>query len=89
MVQVLAACCVLKQISDNVASPGTMLTPALSADREQQQQHILTPASVKAAPAQHQAHHRSMLWGSKAHTQAHTHRHTHTHAYALTNTNAC
>jgi hypothetical protein len=41
-VQVLAAHCVLKQCSCTVASPGTMPAPALSADREQQQQHILT-----------------------------------------------
>jgi hypothetical protein len=34
-VQVLAAHCVLKQRSDFVASPGTMLAPALS-QREQQ-----------------------------------------------------
>jgi hypothetical protein len=33
-VQVLAAHCVLKQSSDIVASPGTMLAPALSTDRE-------------------------------------------------------
>jgi hypothetical protein len=45
--QVLAVHCVLKQSSDIVASPCTMLAPALSTDREQQQQqHILTPASV-------------------------------------------
>jgi len=31
-VQVLAAHCVLKQSLDIVASPGTMLTPALSTD---------------------------------------------------------
>ena len=43
-VQVLAAHGLLKQRLDMVASPGTMLAPALSKDREQQQQHILTPA---------------------------------------------
>jgi len=43
-VQVLAMLCVLKHSADIVASPGTMLAPALSKDREQQQQHILTPA---------------------------------------------
>jgi hypothetical protein len=37
-VQVLAAHYMLKQSSDIVARPGTMLTPALSTDREQQQQ---------------------------------------------------
>jgi hypothetical protein len=35
-VQVLAVHCVLKQSSDIVASPGTMLAPTLSTDREQQ-----------------------------------------------------
>jgi hypothetical protein len=37
-VQVFAAHYVLKQSSDIVTSPGTMLAPALSTDREQQQQ---------------------------------------------------
>ena len=50
-VQVLAAHCVLKQSSDIVASPGTMLAPALLTDREQQQQHILTPVSANDALA--------------------------------------
>jgi len=48
-VQVLAARCVLKRCSDITASPGTMLAPALSADREQLQQHSVmhtTAASV-------------------------------------------
>ena len=53
--QVLAAHFLLKQSSDIVFSPGTMLAPALSTDREQQHQHILTPTSVKAAPAQRHA----------------------------------
>jgi hypothetical protein len=57
-------CKVLKQIleclepyeaaqdcSDTVASPGTMLVPALSSDKEQQQQHILTPVSANDALA--------------------------------------
>jgi len=97
-VQVLAAHYMLKQSSDIVARPGTMLTPALSTDREQQQQHILTPASAKAAPAQRGASTPLQhLWGSKAHAQrntcthkhthTHTHTHTYTHAHAHTHTN--
>ena len=45
-VHVLAAHYMLMRCSDIVASPGTMLAPAFSTDREQQQQqqHILTPA---------------------------------------------
>jgi hypothetical protein len=75
-----------------------MLAPALSTDREQQQQHILTPASAKAAPAQRGASTPLQhLWGSKAHAQrntcthkhthTHTHTHTYTHAHAHTHTN--
>ena len=96
-------CIVLKQCSYTVASPGTMLAPALSTDREQQQQHILTPASAKPAPELRHAH--QHLWGSKAHTQAHTrthnanahmhthqhtrvHTHTHTHKHTDTRTHA-
>ena len=43
---------VLKRCSYIVASPGThaRTCPILSADREQQRQHILTRASEKAAP---------------------------------------
>ena len=87
-VQVLAAHCVLKQSSDIVASPGTMLAPALLTDREQQQQHVLTPASAKAAPAQRHAHTPLQhLCGSKAHTCTHTTRaHTYTLACMLTHT---
>ena len=66
-VQVLAAHCVLKQSSDIVASPGTMLAPALSTDREQQKQHILTPASAKDALAQHHTHYCSVC-GAERHT---------------------
>jgi hypothetical protein len=98
-VQVFAAHCVLKQSSDIMASLGTMLAPALSTDREQQQQHILTPASTKDALAQHHAHAPlQRLWGSKAHTyrlaltyahiHAHIEIHTHAHTYTHTNTNA-
>ena len=65
--QVLAAHCVLKQSLDIVASPGTMLAFALSTDREQQQQHILMPASAKDALAQHHAHHCSVC-GVTRHT---------------------
>ena len=86
-----------------MASLGTMLAPALSTDREQQQQHILTPASTKDALAQHHAHAPlQRLWGSKAHTYrlARTYAHTHAHIdihtrirtpytlYTHTNTNA-
>jgi len=66
-VQVLATYCVLNQSSDIVASPGTMLAPALSTDREQQQQHIPTPASAKDALAQQHAHHCSVC-GAARHT---------------------
>jgi len=80
---------VLKQSSDIVASSGTMLAPALSKDREQQQQHILTPALAKAAPAQRHAHHCSIC-GAVRHTHAHTptRAHTHTHANTHTHTHA-
>ena len=81
-VQVLAAHCSLKQSSDIVASPG-MLAPALSTDREQQQQHILTPALAKDPLAQHHAHHCSVC-GAERHTHRATHAHTRTHAYACT-----
>ena len=77
-VLVLAAHCVLKQSSDIAASPGTMLAPALLAKREQQQQHFLTPASAKAAPAQCHAHHCSIC-GAVRHTHRGEHTHTHTH----------
>ena len=78
--QVLAAHCALKQSSDILASPGTMLASALTTDREQQEQHILTPASAKAAPAQCHAHHCSIC-GAARHTQAHTHACVHTYKY--------
>ena len=58
---------VLKQSSDIVASPGTMLAPAFSTDRELQQQHILTPALAKDTLAQHHAHHCSVC-GAARHT---------------------
>ena len=80
-VQVLAAHCVLKQGSDIVASTGTMLAPVLLADREQQQQHILTPASANDAPAQRHTHQCSKCEAAR-HTRTHTH--TLTHAYAHT-----
>jgi hypothetical protein len=86
-VQVLAAHYMLKQSSDIVARPGTMLTPALSTDREQQQQHILTPASAKAAPALRHAHHCSVC-GVARHTQTHTYTHAHAHAHTHTQTRA-
>jgi hypothetical protein len=96
MVQVLAAHCVLKQNSDIMASLGTMLAPALSTDREEQQQHILALASAKAIPAQRHAHHCSICGAARdththrrACTHAHmcTHTHAHTHAHTHTNTN--
>jgi len=85
-VQVLAAHCALKQSSDIVASPGTMLAPALLTDREQQQQHILKPASANDALAQHHAHHCSVRGATRhtyrlARTHTHTHIHTHKHTY--------
>ena len=87
---------VLKQSPDMVASPGTVLAPALATDREQQQQHILTPKSAKAAPAQRHAHYCS----AHSHTCAHTYKHrrmceytqarihTRVHTYTRTNTQA-
>ena len=82
--------CVLKQSSDIVASPGTMLAPALLTDREQQWQHILTLASAKAALALHHAHNCSIC-GAARHTHTHTGvpTHTRTHVHALTRTHAC
>jgi hypothetical protein len=67
-----------------------MLAPALSTDREQQQQHILTPASAKAAPAQRGASTPLQhLWGSKAHAQRNTCTHKHTHTHTHTHIHAC
>ena len=87
--QVLAAHCLLKQSLDIVASPGTMLAPALSTDREQQQQqHILVPASAKDALAQHHAHHCSVCGAARHTHQASTHIRAHTHTYAYTHTHA-
>jgi len=54
-------------------------------NREQQQQHFLTPISAKAAPAQRHAHHCSIC-GAVSHTQAHTPTHAHTHLHACTHT---
>ena len=69
-----------------------MLAPALSTDRDQQQQHILMPASAKATPAQRHAHHCSICGpqhrhtGKPAHTRTHVHAHTRTHASARAHT---
>jgi len=93
-VQKLVVHCVLKQSSDIVASPGTMLAPALSTDREQQQQHILKPASAKDALAQHHARHCSVCEAARhthqgsTHIRAHTRTHTQTHAHAHIHTHA-
>ena len=84
-VQVLATHCVFKRGSNIVASPGTMLAPALLTDTEQQQQHILTPASAKAAPAQRHVRHCSIC-GAAWHTHAHTHERTHIQTQTRTNT---
>ena len=90
--------CVLKQSSDIVASPGTMLAPALLTDREQQWQHILTLASAKAALALHHAHNCSICGAARhththtgvpTHTRTHVHALTRTHVHALTRTHAC
>jgi hypothetical protein len=54
-------------------------------DMEQQQQHILTPASAKAAPAQRRARHCSVC-GAARHTHAHTYTHIHSHACARAHT---
>ena len=87
-VQVLAAHCVLKQSSGIMAIPGTWLVPALSTDREQQQQHILMPASAKAAPAQRHASAAS-VWQQGTHIRlARTYAHTHTHTYTYTHARA-
>jgi hypothetical protein len=58
-----------------------MLAPVLLADREQQQQQILTPASAKATPAQRHAHHCSIC-GAARRTRAHRYIHTHTYTHA-------
>ena len=94
-VQVLATHCVFKRGSNIVASPGTMLAPALLTDTEQQQQHILTPASAKAAPAQRHAHHcincgavQHTYIHAHAHTRAHTQMHNHTQSHTYTHTHA-
>jgi hypothetical protein len=81
-----SACCALyveasSESSDIVASSGTMLAPALSTDGEQEQQHILTPASAKTAPAQRHEHHCSNC-GAVRHTHTGTHAHIHSHACA-------
>jgi hypothetical protein len=95
-----SACCALyveasSESSDIVASSGTMLAPALSTDGEQEQQHILTPASAKTAPAQRHAHHCSICGAvrhthiqtqtrARIHTGAHTHIHMYTHKHTDT-----
>ena len=82
-VQMLAAHCVLKQSSDIVASPGTMLAPALSTDREQQQQHIPHACFSKGCSSTASCY--CSICGAARHTHRHTHAHTtRTH----TNTNA-
>ena len=84
------ACCTLfvEAMFRHRGQPGTMLAPALLTYREKQQQHILTPASAKTAPAQRHAHHCSIC-GAVKHTQAHirthnshTRMHTHIHKRA-------
>ena len=82
-VQVHAAHCVLKQGSGIVASPGTMLAPALSTDREEQQQHILW-SIFRQRILQH-----SVMHTTAASAVRHTHRHTHirSHACACAHTN--
>ena len=79
------ACCALcvEAKFRTVASPGTMLAPALSLDREQQKQRILTPVSAKATPAQRHVHHCSIC-GTARHT--HTGMPAHTHTCARTHT---
>jgi hypothetical protein len=87
----------LRLSSDIMDSLGTVLAPALSTDREQQQQeqHILPSASAKAAPAQHREHHCSICGAAQAHTgthahitHAHTHKNTHTYTHTYTHTHA-
>ena len=88
--QMLAAHCALKQSSDILASPGTMLAPALSTDREQQWQHILTPISAKAILAQRHVHRCSICEAARhTHRRACTHAHTHTHVHSHTRTHEC
>ena len=77
-VQVLTAHRVLKPSSDILASPGTCLL-----NREKQKQHILTPVSAKATPAQRHAHHCSICGAAR-----HTHRRACTHAHVCTPTHA-
>ena len=80
-VQVLAAHFVLK-LSSYGGQLGTMLAPALLTDREQQQQHVLTPESAKDAPVQRHAH--CSVCGAARHTHRRTHTHTHTHTHIHT-----
>ena len=75
------------------SQPRHLLAPSLSTDREQQQQHILTPAPAKAALAQHPAHHWSICGAARhthrhAHACARTHTHTNTHVHANRNRRA-
>jgi len=85
-----SAQCRCKPSSDILPSPNTMLAPALSTDREQQQQHFLAPASAKAAHAHH-----CSICGAVRHThkgvpapRTHVHAHTRTHACARMRTHA-
>jgi hypothetical protein len=73
-VQMLAAYCVLKRCSDAVASPGTMLAPALSS------YHLVHESTAPCTPLQR-------LWGSEAHTHTreYTQACTHTHIHTCTN----
>jgi len=69
-------------------------TCPLNRDKEQQNQHILAPASAKATPAQHHVHHCSICGAARhtqtcLHTRTHVHVHTRTHACAHTCTHVC
>jgi hypothetical protein len=77
------ACCTLRAmfIHWSARAQCTMLAPALSTDKEQQQQHILTPVSAKDAVAQRHAHHCSVCGTARhTHRRARTYAHTHTRA---------
>ena len=63
--------------------------PVLLADREQQQQLILTPASAIPAPVQRHEQYCSVCEATRhKRTHTHNHTHTHTHAHMPTHTNA-
>ena len=73
--------CLPRTLCSRIQTSWPARAPALSTDREQQKQHILTPVSAKATPAQCHAHHCSICGAAR-----HTHSRACTHAHMCTRT---